>query len=165
MESSDDLERILRILERDGRTPPEKVAEMLGLSPEQVRELIEQAERDKILLKYKAVVNWDRAGRHTVQALIEVRVVPERGVGFDAVAERIYRFPEVRSLWLLSGAYDLAVIVTGANMHDVAGFVSEKLAPIDHVSGTVTHFLLKRFKEEGEILEGREDIERLAVTP
>ena len=165
MESSDDLERILRILERDGRTVPEKVAEMLGLSPERVRDLIEQAEQDKVLLKYKAVVNWDRAGYHTVQALIEVRVVPERGVGFDAVAERIYRFPEVRSLWLLSGTYDLAVIVTGATMHDVAAFVSEKLATIEHVSGTVTHFLLKRFKEEGEILEGREDIERLAVTP
>lgn len=144
---------------------PEKVAEMLGLSPERVRDLIEQAEQDKVLLKYKAVVNWDRAGYHTVQALIEVRVVPERGVGFDAVAERIYRFPEVRSLWLLSGTYDLAVIVTGATMHDVAAFVSEKLATIEHVSGTVTHFLLKRFKEEGEILEGREDIERLAVTP
>ena len=152
MESSDDLERILRILERDGRTVPEKVAEMLGLSPESVRDLIEKAEQDKVLLKYKAVVNWDRAGYHSVQALIEVRVVPERGVGFDAVAERIYRFPEVRSLWLLSGTYDLAVIVTGATMHDVAAFVSEKLATIEHVSGTVTHFLLKRFKEEGEIL-------------
>jgi DNA-binding Lrp family transcriptional regulator len=162
---SDQLRQLLTILERDGNTTPEKAAIMLGISESEVNGLLSEARDRGILLKTKAVVNWQRAGDTTVTALIEVRVVPQRGVGFDSVAERIYRFPEVRSLYLVSGTYDLLVMVSAPTMQAVASFVSEKLASLDHVSGTVTHFMLKRYKEEGEILDGTQDVERLAVSP
>ena len=106
------------------------------------------------------MVNWAKIGREEVWALIEVRLQPQREFGFDAVAERIYRFPEVRSAYLVSGTYDLAVFVTGKSMQDVAGFVSRKLSTLESVQGTVTHFLLKRYKEDGEILEGDEKPKR-----
>ena len=99
-----------------------------------------------------------------VWALIEVRIIPQRDVGFDAIAERIYRFPQARSVYLASGAYDLVVLVMGKTMHEVADFVAQKLAPIEGVQGTVTHFVLKRYKEDGEILEGKEEVKRQPVT-
>lgn len=156
---------ILEILERDARTTPEQIAVMLDLPVDEIRRTIEQLEKDKILLKYKAVVNWDRMGDEMVIALIEVKVSPQREVGFGAVAERIYRFPEARSVYLVSGTYDLSVQVVGKTMKDVADFVARKLAPIEGVQGTVTHFLLQRYKEDGDILNGEEEVERLPVTP
>lgn len=160
------VRQVLEILERDARTPPDKVATMTGLPISEVEAIIKKAEKDRAIIRYKTIINWERVGEEEVLALIEVKVAPQRDVGFDSVAERIYRFPEARSVYLLSGTYDLAVIVTGKTMREVAAFVSEKLAPMESIQGTVTHFLLKRYKEDGEIYEGHEEVKRrLPVTP
>lgn len=154
------LKDILKILESDARTTTEQIATMLGKSSKEVASTIKQAEKDHIILKYKTMINWDKVANERVSALIEVKIAPQRDVGFDAVAERIYRFPQANTVYLLSGTYDLLVIVTGKSMQDVASFVSQKLAPIEGVQGTVTHFMLKRYKEDGEILNGKEEIKR-----
>lgn len=160
------MDDILRILEKDARTTPERLAQMTGRPLEEVRAFLLRAEGERVILGYRAHVDWQRAGQEEVQALIEVKVSPQREVGFDSIAERIARFPEVRSLWLVSGDYDLAVHVVGRTIYDVASFVSEKVAPMSGVQGTVTHFLLKRFKENGLAL-GREagPSTRLPVSP
>jgi DNA-binding Lrp family transcriptional regulator len=157
--------KILRILERDARTDPKQIAIMLGLSAEEVERRIRLAEAMAALLRHKAVINWERAGDPFVLALIEVKVSPQRETGFDAIAERIYRFPEARSVYLVSGTYDLAVQVQGRSMQDIANFVASKLAPLDGVQGTVTHFMLRRYKEDGDVLVTHETAERLAVAP
>lgn len=159
------MEEILKILEKDARTKPEQIAVMTGLPVAEVEEFIRKAEQERTILRYKTVVNWQKLGDEHISALIEVRVTPQRDVGFDAIAERIYRFPEARTVYLVSGTYDLAVLVTGRTMQEVAAFVSEKLAPLDSVQGTVTHFLLKRYKEDGEIFVEQEGVQRLPVTP
>lgn len=158
------MEDILKILESDARLTPEQIATMTGRTADEVKDAVRRAERDRTIVKYKTVVNWEKMGREEVWALIEVRLQPQRDTGFDAVAERIYRFPEVRSAYLVSGTYDLAVFVTGKTMQDVAGFVSRKLSTLESVQGTVTHFLLKRYKEDGEILEGEEKPKREPLT-
>lgn len=158
------MKEILEILEKDARTTPEKISTMTGISLAEVKRAIKKAEKERTIVKYKAMVNWQRLGEEQVQALIEVRVQPQREVGFDALAERIYRFPQVRSAYLVSGTYDLAVLVVGKTMQEVAAFVAQKLAPLEGVQGTVTHFLLKRYKEDGEILEGKEEVGRLPLT-
>jgi DNA-binding Lrp family transcriptional regulator len=149
---------ILKILEKDARMTAPQIAKMTGLTDQNVAEVIKKAEADRTILKYKTVINWDKVKDEQVWALIEVKITPQRDVGFHTLAERIYRFPEARSVYLMSGTYDLAVLVMGKTMHQVADFVSQKLAPIEGMQGTVTHFLLKRYKEDGEILEeGGED--------
>ena len=158
------MEEILKILEDDARIAPEQIATMTGKPVAEVTEAIAQAEGNRTIVKYKAMVNWEKTGREEVRALIEVKIQPQREVGFDAIAERIYRFPEARTVYLVSGAYDLAVLVIGKTMQEVAGFVSQKLATLDSVQGTVTHFLLKRYKEDGEILEGEEKPKRQPLT-
>jgi DNA-binding Lrp family transcriptional regulator len=157
------INEILKILENDARTTPKQISTMTSIPPNEVAKIIKQAEKDRTILKYKTIINWDKVGEEQVSALIEVKVAPQRDVGFDAVAERIYRFPQARSVYLLSGAYDLLVLVTGKTMHEVADFVSQKLAPIEEVQGTVTHFMLKRYKEDSEILEGKEKVKRQPV--
>jgi len=157
------IKEILKILENDARTTTKQISTMTGTSSEEVAKIIKQAEKDQTILKYKTIINWDKVGEEQVGAFIEVRVAPQRDVGFDAIAERIYRFPQARSVYLLSGTYDLLVLVTGKTMHEVADFVSQKLAPIEGVQGTVTHFMLKRYKEDSEILEGREGLRRQPV--
>jgi len=157
------LKEILKILENDARTTAKQISTMTGTPSDKVAKLIKQAEKDQTILKYKTIINWGKVGEEQVGALIEVRVAPQRDVGFDAIAERIYRFPQARSVYLLSGTYDLLVLVTGKTMHEVADFVSQKLAPIEGVHGTVTHFMLKRYKEDGEILEGGEEVKRQPV--
>lgn len=154
---------VLKILEGDARSTPKQIATMTGGSAAEVTRLIKQAEKDRVILKYKTIINWEKAGEEQASALIEVRVAPQRDAGFDAVAERIYRFPQARSVYLLSGTYDLLVLVTGKNMNEVADFVSQKLAPMEEVQGTVTHFMLKRYKEDGEILDGKEETRRQPV--
>lgn len=156
MKKAAGVNEIFKILEEDARKTPEQIATMTGIPVASVKKAIKQAEADRTILKYKAVVNWDRLGDDQVQALVEVKVTPQRDVGFDAIAERIYRFPEARTVYLLSGTYELLVMVTGKSMQEVAGFTSNKLATIEGVQGTVTHFLLKRYKEDGEILSGDE---------
>jgi DNA-binding Lrp family transcriptional regulator len=154
------IKEILRILESDARLTPKQISTMTGTPQSEVVKLIKQAEKERTILKYKTIVNWEKMEQEQVSALIEVKVAPQRDVGFDAVAERIYRFPQARSVYLLSGTYDLLVMVTDKTMHEVADFVSQKLAPIEEVQGTVTHFMLKRYKEDGEILEGKEKTKR-----
>jgi len=157
------IKEILRILEDDARTTTKQISTMTGTPTAEVTRLIKKAERDRTILKYKTVINWEKLGEELVWALIEVKVTPQRDVGFDAIAERIYRFPQARTVYLVSGTYDLLVIVVGKTMHEVADFVSQKLAPIEGVQGTVTHFMLKRYKEDGEVLEGKEGVRRQPV--
>lgn len=159
------MKEILKLLEQDARTPPERIAKITGKPVAEVKRAIEEAERERIIIKYKTVVNWERLGEEQVWALIDVKLVPQRDVGFDALAERIYRFPEAYSVYLVSGAYDLAVLVKGKTMQEVAAFVTQKLAPMESVQGTSTHFLLKKYKEDGENLEGGGEVKRLAVSP
>lgn len=165
MADKKELRKILKALEEDARKTPQQVATMTGIPPERVKRAIKDAERDRTILKYKAMVNWDKLGDEQVTALVEVRLEPQRDVGFGAIAERIYRFPEARSVYLLSGTYDLAVFVTSKTMQEVASFVTQKLAPLDGVRGTVTHFLLKRYKEDGEIISGEERPKREPFMP
>jgi len=159
------MNEIFKILEEDARKTPQQIATMTGIPLSKVKGAIKQAERDRTILKYKAIVNWDRLGEGQVVALVEVRLVPQRDVGFDAIAERIYRFTEARSVYLMSGTYDLAVLVAGKTMQEVASFVTQKLAPLDGVQGTVTHFLLKRYKEDGEVLEVEKRPKRVPIMP
>ena len=158
------MKEILNILENDARTTVKQISTMTGASSTEVNKLIKQAEKGRIILKYKAVINWDKVENEQVWALIEVKVTPEKDVGFDSIAERIYHFPHARTVYLLSGTYDLLVLAVGKTEHEVADFVSHNLAPIEGVQGTVTHFVLKRYKEDGEILEGEEEIKRQPVT-
>ena len=156
---------IFKILEQDARTSFDTIATMTGLSREEVERTVHEAEQDRTILKYKTMVDWDKLGQREVWALIEVKIVPEREVGFDSVAERIYRFPEARSVFLVSGAYDLSVMVTAKDIYEVSRFVSDKLSTVDGVAGTVTHFLLKRYKEDGVIFDKKEDVRRQPLTP
>ncbi|MEW6608307.1 MAG: Lrp/AsnC family transcriptional regulator [bacterium] len=157
--------QILKILERDAKVTPEKIATMIGMTEEEVSAKIKEFEDKKIIVQYKTIIDWEKAEEEVVYAFIDVKVVPERNVGFDAVAKRIYKFPEVHSLYLLSGTYDLSVVVEGKSMKEIAFFVAEKLATIDHVQGTISHFVLKKYKIDGQVLEPEEGDKRLAVTP
>jgi DNA-binding Lrp family transcriptional regulator len=159
------MKDILRILEKDARMPISTIAEMTGRPEEEVREIIEEAEQKGIIRTYKTVVDWERLGEERVFAFIDVKVTPARGVGFDDIAERIYRFPEVHSLYLVSGEYDLRIVVEGRSLKEVAFFVSEKLATIDRVQATATHFLLKKYKEDGVPFIEFEKPKRLVVSP
>ncbi len=159
------MKRILEILQDSSQTTPEQISVMLGIPVNEVTRAIKQAEQEKIILKYKTIINWAKAGRKEVLALIEVKVTPQRNVGFDSIADRIYQFPQVYSAYLVSGTYDLALLVKGENMQEIASFVSEKLAPMEQVQSTVTHFLLKQYKEDGEILRPTKNISRLPITP
>jgi transcriptional regulator, AsnC family len=158
------MEQIFEILEQNARLTPDQISTILGVPVTEVERIIKQAEKDKTIVKYKTIVNWDRLGRKEVLALIEVKVAPQRDVGFDAIAERIYQFPQVYSAYLVSGTYDLAILAKGKNMQEISSFVTEKLAPLEQVQSTVTHFLLKRYKNDGEILEPTEHNKRLPIT-
>jgi DNA-binding Lrp family transcriptional regulator len=158
------LKDILKILENDARVTDKQIATMTGMSANEVAKAIGQAEKDRIILKYKTVVNWEKVeSNEQVWALIEVKVKPEPEAGFDSIAERIARYEQVRSLYLASGTYDLLLVVVDKTEHKVADFVSQNLAHIDGVEGTVTHFVLKRYKEDGEILNGGEGVKRERV--
>ena len=157
------LKDVLRILEHDAQTTPKQIAEMTGTSQAEVTRFIKQALKDRTILKYKAIVNWDQVEDEHVWALIEVKLTPQKDVGFDSVAERIYRFPQAQTVYLVSGTYDLFVLVVGKSNHEIADFVSQKLSHIEGVKETVTQFVLKRYKEDGEIVEGQEEVKRQPV--
>jgi len=159
------MKEILDLLEANSRITSAQIAAMLNMAEEEVCRQIKEMEKKKIILGYYTLVNWEKAGEEKVTAFIEVKITPQRDVGFDAVSERIYRFPQVRSVMLMSGAYDLAVIVEGRTMKEVAHFVSTKLATIEHVVSTATHFVLKTYKQLGTIVEDGEQDRRLVVTP
>jgi len=157
-------EEILKILEDNARISDEEIAKMVGMEKEEVKQSISELEDRGVIKGYKAVINPDKAGIETVQALIDVKVSSERNSGYDNVAERISRFPEVKSVRLVSGEYDLSVLVEGNTMREVAYFVAEKISSLEQVRNTVTHFLLKSYKENGKIYEEEEKGKRLAVT-
>ena len=158
-------EEILDLLNRDAKADYEEIAKQVALPADTVKQYVKKFEHDRIILGYHTSINWQRIRMQEVRALIEVKVIPERKVGFDSVAESIYRFPEVTSVYLLSGGYDLLVQVEGENLREVALFVSEKLATIQGVQSTVSHFLLKKYKEDGVILVDQSESKRLPVTP
>lgn len=157
--------KVLKLLAGNSRLPIDQMAVMLDTGVGEVERIVNKLEEEKIILQYTSVVNWEKAGFDISTAMIDVKVVPQREVGFDAVAERIYRFPEVRSVSLMSGDYDLSVMVEGESMKEVAMFVAKKLATIEHVQSTRTHFILKRYKMAGVIFEDQEKDQRQVVTP
>ncbi len=160
------MKEIFEILEQNARATPEQISTMVDKPVSEVEKIIKQAEKDGTILKYKTIINWPKLGEGDIRALIEVRIAPQRDVGFDAIAERIYQFPEVYSAYLVSGTYDLAIVVKGKNMQEISSFVTEKLAPLERVQSTVTHFLLKRYKENGETFHLPKEInKRLPITP
>ncbi len=160
------MEQILEILEKDARITPEEIAKQLNMKVDKVKQIIKKYEKDGVIIKYKTIINRELLGNTsgTVNALIEVKVSPQKNVGFDRVAERIYQFPEVKSCYLLSGGYDLLILISGKDIHSVASFVSEKLAPMENIRGTVTHFLLKKYKVDGDILKSGEADKRIAIS-
>lgn len=157
-------EGLLEALEKNARAPIEDLAAMLGTSTREVDGKILELQKKGTIKRFKAVVDWEKAGKETVSALIEVKTAPQRDHGYDSVAQRIVNFPEVRTAYLVSGAYDLLVLVEGRTLKEVSNFVAEKLAPIEGVQSTNTHFLLKKYKEEGESFFEKTAGERLAVT-
>jgi DNA-binding Lrp family transcriptional regulator len=160
------MKEILEILEKDARTTPEEIAKMLRKNTGAIKKAIKKYEKEGVIVKYKTVLNTDilKDDAQKVRALIEVRVAPQRGHGFDRIAERIYRFPEVVSCYLLSGSYDLLLVVEGGDIQEVSSFVSGRLATIDNVNSTVTHFILKRYKADGDILKRIERNNRIAIS-
>jgi DNA-binding Lrp family transcriptional regulator len=160
------MDEILEVLERNGRAEIGDIAKMLKKKPEKIRQALKKYEKEGVILGYKAVINKElmKSDGAAVRALIEVNITPQKDVGFDRVAERIYSFPEVASCYLISGTYDLLLIVEGKDLHTVARFVAEKLSPLENVKGTTTHFLLKKYKEDGIILKHREENKRIAIS-
>ena len=156
---------VLELLYEDARVTPERAAVMLGMREEDVRAAVDKLEQERVIVGYPALVNWDKTPIEKVKAVIEVKVTPQRDMGFDAIAARIYRFDEVTAVYLMSGAYDLMLEVQAESLRTLANFVSQKLATIDSVLSTATHFVLKKYKVDGVILEEEHADHRLAVTP
>ncbi len=160
------MDEILEILSKDARISAAEIAKLTGKSVAVVKKAVQKYEKNGTILKYKAVLNHDmvKESGSVVRALIEVSVTPQKNVGFDSIAERIYSFPEVTSCYLLSGAYDLLLVVEGENIHTVANFVASKLSPMENVRGTTTHFLLKKYKEDGQVLKKQAGTKRLNIS-
>ena len=145
------MDKILKLLEEDSTLTAEELALMLSKEVGDVKKLIESYEKDGVILGYKTIIDWDKTDREYVSALIEVKVTPQRDRGFDKIAEKIYNHPEVKSLYLMSGGFDLALIIEGKTMKEVAYFVAQKLATIEYVTATATHFVLRKYKDKGVI--------------
>ena len=156
---------ILDILTEDARTPISQIAVMLGTTEAQIADTVARLERQRVILKYPALINWEKVDVEQVEAMIEVRVTPQRGEGFEAIAEQIYRFEEVSSVYLMSGGYDLLVNMKARTMRQLALFVAEKLSTIEHVISTATHFVLRKYKDQGVVMDESEEDLRLKVTP
>ncbi|WP_366921909.1 Lrp/AsnC family transcriptional regulator [Metallumcola ferriviriculae] len=158
-------EKILELLRCNARISHGQIAVMLGVPEDELTSEIKAMEEEKVIIKYNTLINWDKTAANRVSAQIDVKVIPQRDVGFDEVAERIYRFPEVLSVALMSGGYDLSVVVEGKGMKEVALFVAEKLATIEHVQSTMTHFVLKQYKDAGVIFDDGEEDRRQVISP
>lgn len=158
-------ERILTAIDKNSKLSPADLAIMLGSTEEEITNIIKQMEEETVICGYPTLINWDKVQCERVTALIELKVTPQRGLGFDKIAERIYQFDEVQSVYLMSGGFDLTVILEGKTMREVASFVSEKLAPMDAILSTATHFVLKKYKEHGLPLVQTKHDERMLVTP
>lgn len=158
-------EKILAVLEKNGRIDLSDLAALLGESEVAVANEVAEMEREKIICGYHTMINWDKTGDEKVVALIEVKVTPQRGMGFDKIAERIYQYSEVESVYLMSGSFDFTVILEGKTMREVAQFVSDKLSPMDSVLSTATHFVLKKYKDHGTVMCDDPEDERMLITP
>ena len=157
--------KILSMLEKNSRLDLKEASILLGISEADIANEIAQMEKEKVICGYHTLINWDKTGEEKVTALIEVKVTPQRGLGFDKIAERIYKFSEVSSVYLMSGGFDFTVIIEEKTMREVAQFVSDKLAPLEAIQSTATHFVLKKYKDYGTILEETVRDERMLVTP
>ena len=157
---------ILEILENNSRISVEDLAAMLGKTPEDIMEAMAEMEEENIICGYHTLINWDKTDREYVTAMIEVKVTPQRDRGFDKIAERIYGFDEVKSVYLMSGGFDLLVMMEGKNIREISFFISNKLSTLDSVLSTATHFVLKKYKDHGVVLEKKDtEDERMIVSP
>lgn len=159
------MDPLLKLLHENAALKPAQLSKMLNIPEGDVAKKIKAYEDDKVIMGYRAVLNEEKTGNEIVRAVIEVKITPERGGGFDRLAERIAKYSEVHSCYLMSGGYDLLVIIEGRNLREVATFVSEKLATIQGVISTATHFMLKTYKEQGVLMSGEANEERLAISP
>ena len=157
--------QILSYLEKNSKMDSKEIAILLGTEPDVVENEIRKMEEEKIICGYHTMIDWDKTSSEMVTALIEVRVTPQRGQGFDSIAERIYKYPEVRSVYLISGGYDLMVILEGKTLKEVSQFVTDKLSTLDSVLSTATHFILKKYTDHGTIFDQKIKDERMLVTP
>ena len=151
------MDKLLNILEEDATLTSAQLATMLGKEEGDIKKMISAYEKDGVILGYKTIIDWDKTDREYVNALIEVKLTPQKDRGFDKIAEKIYNYPEVQSLYLMSGGYDLALFIEGKTMKEVAYFVAQKLAPIDSINSTATHFVLRKYKDKGIVYGGIED--------
>lgn len=158
-------EQILTFLEKNSKINLQELAILLGSSEEVIANEVAQMEKEQIICGYHTLIDWEKTSSEKVTALIEVRVTPQRGQGFDSIAERIYNYPEVNSVYLISGAYDLLVMLEGRSLRDVSSFVSDKLSTLDSVLSTATHFVLKKYKDHGTIMGKKSKDERMLMTP
>ncbi|MBP5160275.1 MAG: Lrp/AsnC family transcriptional regulator [Lachnospiraceae bacterium] len=158
-------EKILRAIEKNSKVSIDELAIMLGASKEEVESCMKEMEAEGIICGYPTLIDWDKVTPDKLTALIEVKVTPQRGEGFDKIAERIYKFEEVESVYLMSGGFDLTVIIRGRSMVEVARFVSEKLAPMEAILSTATHFVLRRYKENGIVMKQESTDERMIISP
>ena len=156
------MDKILKALEDNATLTPEQLAVMFDKEQGEIKEMIRKYDADGIILGYKAMIDWDKTDREYVTALIEVKMTPQRDRGFDRVAEKIYNYPEVQSLYLMSGGYDLCLVIEGKTMKEVAYFVAQKLAPIEYVISTATHFVLRKYKDKG-VIYGAEQVDERGV--
>ncbi|MGI5928696.1 Lrp/AsnC family transcriptional regulator [Pseudoflavonifractor sp.] len=154
------MTKLLQLLEEDCTLTHEQLAAMANMTVEEVKAAIKKYEEDKVILGYQAIVDWNTTDREDVTALIEVKVIPQREEGFDRIAERIYQYEEVEALYLMSGAFDFTVIISGHTLREVASFVSDRLASLEGVTSTATHFILKKYKEKHLIFEKQAPGER-----
>lgn len=150
--------KVLDLLESDGRLTPETIAKLLDKETGDIKKIIQTLEKDGVIQGYRTLIDWDKTDKEYVTAIIELKVTPQRDRGFEKVAERIYNFPEVKNMYLMSGAYDFSVVIEGKTMKEVAFFVAEKLAPIESVVATSTHFVLRKYKDNGVIF-GRLEVD------
>ena len=158
-------EKILSVIEKNSRIDIEELAILLGEDETAIANEIADMEKEGVICGYHTLINWDKTNNEKVNAFIEVRVTPQKGMGFDNIAERIYQFSEVNAVYLMSGSFDFTVFIEGRTMRDVAQFVSDKLAPMDSVLSTATHFVLKKYKDHGTILSAKKKDERQLITP
>lgn len=165
METVNKREDILRLLEKNARYTAKEIAAMLGLEVAEVQEEIGALEKERVICGYHALVDWDKTDDEKISALIELKVTPQRGEGFDRIAEKIYQYPEVESLYLMSGRYDFTVILKKATMKEIAHFVSSRLATMEEVLSTVTHIVLVRYKDHGTLFIAPKKDMRMVVTP
>ncbi|MBR2179805.1 MAG: Lrp/AsnC family transcriptional regulator [Selenomonadaceae bacterium] len=159
------MKELLELLEKNSKTTTAELAAILGQSEYQVEQDIRRLEKDKIILSYPTIINWEKFGSEVVTAIITINLTPQREVGFDAIAERIYRYDEVKTVYLMSGSFDLLVIIEGKSLKEVANFVATRLSTIEGVTQTRSHFMLKSYKKDGVILDNEERDRRLVVSP